>query len=212
MNSKAGYARSQGQTRPHTCHWPGCGRQVPPSLWGCKEHWFKLPAEVRRRIWETYRPGQEIDCTPSEAYVVAARAAQRWIAAHLKAAPKPAEIDGELAAAIAATSTAAQQTTEKRGRETVDVYYLGMLARMFLAWGIEPRRDHSHADPAVWRDEPAKEGRIRTVCKICGGFIGYRWSAGSSPTSAPVSSADPGGRRVKSGKSRAGRGRKSRPG
>lgn len=37
MSAKADYARSQGQTREHHCHWPGCDKQVPPAMWGCKE-------------------------------------------------------------------------------------------------------------------------------------------------------------------------------
>jgi hypothetical protein len=70
--SKADYVRSQGQTRDHHCHWPGCTRQVPPAMWGCKAHWFKLPKALRDKIWRTYKPGQEISQTPSRAYVEAA--------------------------------------------------------------------------------------------------------------------------------------------
>jgi len=64
----------------HTCHWPGCGKPVPPSMWGCKPHWFRLPKTLRDRIWATYRAGQEITKTPSEAYIEAAKAVQKWIA------------------------------------------------------------------------------------------------------------------------------------
>ena len=48
-------------------------------MWGCRVHWFKLPARIRKDIWDTYRPGQEIDKEPSQAYRDAARAAQDWI-------------------------------------------------------------------------------------------------------------------------------------
>lgn len=64
----------------HTCHWPGCDRRVPPARWGCRRHWFALPLTLRNRIWATYVPGQEITKTPSAAYIVAAKDAQRWIA------------------------------------------------------------------------------------------------------------------------------------
>lgn len=63
----------------HTCHWPGCGKAVPPKLWGCREHWYQLPAKLRAQIWATYRPGQEIDKQPSPAYIEAAQNVQRWI-------------------------------------------------------------------------------------------------------------------------------------
>jgi hypothetical protein len=66
----------------HVCHWPGCGRTVPPRLWGCKDHWYALPAMLRARIWETYVPGQEITKTPSAAYIEVAKRVQRWIAEH----------------------------------------------------------------------------------------------------------------------------------
>lgn len=77
--SKADYVRGQKQTRSHECHWPGCDKQVPPAMWGCKEHWFKLPALIRARIWACYRPGQEIDGRPSQLYIEIARQAQEWI-------------------------------------------------------------------------------------------------------------------------------------
>lgn len=63
----------------HTCHWPNCGKEVPPAMWGCKAHWFKLPANLRARIWATYRAGQEIDKRPSPEYMEAAKAVQDWI-------------------------------------------------------------------------------------------------------------------------------------
>lgn len=80
MSTKADYVRAQPQTRDHHCHWPGCDRQVPPAMWGCKAHWFKLPATLRNRIWATYRPGQEVNGTPSAAYLEAAHTVQDWIA------------------------------------------------------------------------------------------------------------------------------------
>jgi len=80
MTTKADYVRSQGQTRTHHCHWPGCEKQVQPAMWGCKGHWFALPAVLRARIWATYKPGQEVNGTPSAAYIEAAKAVQAWIA------------------------------------------------------------------------------------------------------------------------------------
>ncbi len=78
--SKADYVRSQTQFRNHTCHWTGCKAQVPPAMWGCKKHWFKLPKAIRDKIWAAYRPGQEKDLQPSREYVAVAREAEAWIA------------------------------------------------------------------------------------------------------------------------------------
>lgn len=82
--TKAQYVLRQKQTRYHTCHWPGCNKQVPPAMWGCSTHWFKLPKRLRDRIWATYRPGQEKDMSPSDAYMDAARDVQAWIAEQVK--------------------------------------------------------------------------------------------------------------------------------
>lgn len=78
MNTKADYVRSQDQTRNHTCHWPGCTRQVPPAMWGCKPHWFTLPQDLRNRIWAAYVPGQEVTLTPSRTYLAVADEVERW--------------------------------------------------------------------------------------------------------------------------------------
>lgn len=79
IKDKADYVRRASQTRNHTCHWPGCKLQVPPALWGCRTHWYTLPQSLRNRIWETYRPRQEITGTPSREYVAVAREVQEWI-------------------------------------------------------------------------------------------------------------------------------------
>lgn len=79
LHGKARYVVSQGQTRVHTCHWTGCTKQVPPAMWGCKQHWFALPKHLRDRVWRAYKPGQEITMTPSAEYLAVAAEIQRWI-------------------------------------------------------------------------------------------------------------------------------------
>lgn len=66
----------------HHCHWPECTTPVPPKMWGCKTHWYKLPKALRDLIWKTYRPGQEITKTPSRDYIDAANKVQDWIRAN----------------------------------------------------------------------------------------------------------------------------------
>jgi hypothetical protein len=79
IDAKRRYVQRQGQTRKHHCHWPGCEEHVPPAMWGCKAHWYKLPKALRDRVWRTYQPGQEVDMTPSAAYLDVADEVQRWI-------------------------------------------------------------------------------------------------------------------------------------
>lgn len=79
IGDKASYVREQPSDGKHTCHWPGCTKTVPPAIWGCKPHWFRLPSTIRVRIWAAYSPGQEVSKTPSTAYIAAAEAAQKWI-------------------------------------------------------------------------------------------------------------------------------------
>lgn len=79
VKRKADYVRKAEQTARHHCHWPGCDVQVPPAMWGCPRHWFKLPHGLRREIWRSYRPGQEEDKNPSKEYLEVARRVQEWI-------------------------------------------------------------------------------------------------------------------------------------
>lgn len=71
----------------HTCHHPGCTVEVPPRLWGCKKHWFRLPKRLRAAIWRTYRPGQEIDKNPSPEYLAVADEVQQWCLENPEAQP-----------------------------------------------------------------------------------------------------------------------------
>lgn len=70
------------QSRGHGCHWPGCPRQVPPAMWGCKPHWMRLPYAIREAIWTAYVTGQEERMDPSDEYMEAAGRAQHWISEH----------------------------------------------------------------------------------------------------------------------------------
>lgn len=81
---KVAYVKRQGQTRDHHCHWPGCGKQVPPAMWGCKKHWFMLPKRLRDKIWAAYVPGQEVDMSPSKEYLLVAQEVEDWILNHAK--------------------------------------------------------------------------------------------------------------------------------
>lgn len=82
IGEKVSYVKRQGQTRNHHCHWPGCDKQVPPALWGCRPHWYTLPQHLRDQVWKAYRPGQEVSGTPSADYLAVARAVQQWIKEH----------------------------------------------------------------------------------------------------------------------------------
>jgi hypothetical protein len=83
MIDKVEYVREQAAKTPkdndHTCHWPGCNLKVPPAMWGCKIHWYRLPMNLRNKIWSTYRPGQEINKDPSRQYLEAANEVDEWI-------------------------------------------------------------------------------------------------------------------------------------
>lgn len=90
INDKVNYVKRAGQTRNHICHWPGCNKQVPPAMWGCRIHWYSLPSVLRKKIWATYEPGQEITLTPSSDYLTVAEEVQAWIKAKLATVEEPA--------------------------------------------------------------------------------------------------------------------------
>lgn len=79
ISKKVEYVKSQSQSREHTCHWPGCNKQVPPALWGCRPHWFALPKYLRNKVWMTYQIGQEVNMTPSQEYLDVVNEVQMWI-------------------------------------------------------------------------------------------------------------------------------------
>ena len=58
---------------------------MPPKIWGCRPHWYKLPKALRARVWAAYVPGQESAKTPTSEYVEVAREVQRWIDDHYPA-------------------------------------------------------------------------------------------------------------------------------
>jgi len=83
--NKVDYVKQQAKTNTitnHTCHWPGCTQSVPPAMWGCKRHWFMLPKNLRDKIWEAYKPGQEIKKNPTKKYIKVVQEVQKWIAAN----------------------------------------------------------------------------------------------------------------------------------
>ena len=48
-----------------SCAWPGCGVTAKRGRLMCHRDWNRLPAQLRARIWEHYRPGQNaLTCSP----------------------------------------------------------------------------------------------------------------------------------------------------
>lgn len=76
--------------RTDTC--PRCGTRIRPGLVGCKACWYALPAEIRDRINEHFRPGQNA-LTTSADYNRAYLDALEWFREH----PIPDELRQQLA-------------------------------------------------------------------------------------------------------------------
>lgn len=65
----------------HLCHAIGCPTAVPPKMLMCLRHWRMVPRRLQADIWATYRTGQEVDKSPSDAYLIAQEAAVNAVAA-----------------------------------------------------------------------------------------------------------------------------------
>ena len=63
----------------HTCHAFGCDRVIAPRFFMCPRHWAMVPPRHKAAVLRTYRPGQEIDKSPSPEYVAAATAARNAV-------------------------------------------------------------------------------------------------------------------------------------
>lgn len=73
--------QTKQQRQPqHLCHAVDCNERVPPARLMCPRHWFMVPRPLRLAVWRTYKPGQEVTKTPSEAYLRAARVAVNSVA------------------------------------------------------------------------------------------------------------------------------------
>lgn len=79
IKAKVVHVTSTTQTRIHECHWPTCKLQMPPAMWGCRFHWYKLPKQLRDKIWNAYVIGQEVEGTPSDEYMEVMKEVYTWI-------------------------------------------------------------------------------------------------------------------------------------
>lgn len=68
------------QVEQHLCHAVGCNIRIPPNRLMCAYHWYMVPPVLRRGVWRTYRPGQEVDKRPSKDYLDVAREAINYVA------------------------------------------------------------------------------------------------------------------------------------
>ena len=64
----------------HHCHATNCSENIPPEMLMCKNHWRSLPWKIKKRVWDTYRPGQCDDMKPSREYCMAAKDAVIFVA------------------------------------------------------------------------------------------------------------------------------------
>lgn len=119
IEKKVRHVKKATQTRPHGCHWPGCTADVPPAMWGCREHWKLLPRALRTKIWRTYRIGQEETGEVSKEYVATAREVQTWIKTNYpppKSAARRATADTSTPSEPSPTSSTPAGGAARRGR------------------------------------------------------------------------------------------------
>lgn len=61
--------------KTHKCSVPDCDRQTLIHMLMCQQHWAKVPHQVRKDVWRTYRAWKKIDGGPSDEYWKAVRVA-----------------------------------------------------------------------------------------------------------------------------------------
>lgn len=64
----------------HNCHAHGCEKPVPPRMFMCSAHWYRVPKRLRDAIWREYRSGQENTKDPSLRYMAVQRRAVAEVA------------------------------------------------------------------------------------------------------------------------------------
>jgi hypothetical protein len=73
----------------HECMWPTCHKLVPLDMWGCREHWYRLPSSVRVLLGRAYRRGMNDGNHPNRRYVRAHHTALAWAIAFESGRPLP---------------------------------------------------------------------------------------------------------------------------
>lgn len=69
----------RGVTPGHRCHFPGgCDKLTAAAQFCCTHHWRMIPRHLQRKIWAAYRPGQEVDKSPTARYMEVMREVKDW--------------------------------------------------------------------------------------------------------------------------------------
>lgn len=61
--------------KTHKCAVPDCSKQTLTHMLMCYPHWSKVPHQVRKDVWRTYREWQKAGHGPSDEYWAAVRVA-----------------------------------------------------------------------------------------------------------------------------------------
>jgi hypothetical protein len=59
------------------CQVPGCGEQIDPSRLMCRGDWYRVPKQLRDRVWATWQSGRGISSSEHQGAVRLAVAASR---------------------------------------------------------------------------------------------------------------------------------------
>jgi hypothetical protein len=81
-------SQKAGKPDPPRCRHPGCDRAASQAGWGCKPHWFKLPLDLRNRLYRAAALVDGWDDQRYQAWAAVADEADRHVAEQL-ARPRP---------------------------------------------------------------------------------------------------------------------------